>query len=113
VSENEELDAVAAVVENDCTQCILVHAHERYMAVSELAERCDVSDSTIYRRLAVLREHDLIAERTQPDEDGHHFKQYRTKLDRLTVEVTADGLNVTVTRRESMARRLTDIVEKL
>lgn len=113
MSEEPDVEAVADVLEDDCARCILVRAYTEPMSASALAERCDVSEPTVYRRLETLREHDLLLERTHPDEQGHHYKEYRTNLDRLTVDVTPEGFEVEVSRRESMADRFTRLVEEL
>ncbi|WP_241432368.1 winged helix-turn-helix domain-containing protein [Halogeometricum borinquense] len=108
-----EISAIAGVIDDQCSRCILVQAHEQYMSVSELADRCNVSESTIYRRLDPLREHGLISERKRPEADGHHFTEFRTNLDRLSIQITADGFDIEIQRRKPMAERLTDLVEKL
>lgn len=113
MSEDADIEAVADVLDDDCARCILVRAHTEPMSATELAERCDVSEPTVYRRLERLREQDLVVERTHPDEGGHHYKEYQTNLDELTVRVSSEGFDVDVRRRESMADRFTRIVEEL
>lgn len=113
MSEDSDVGAFAAVIDDECSRSILAHAHDQYMSVSELADRCDVSEPTIYRRLEQLRELDLVVERTRPDEQGHHFREFQTNLDSITIEVTDRGVEAHVSRREPMAKRLTKIVERL
>lgn len=108
-----DVETVAEVLDDACARCILVRAHTDPMSATDLAERCDVSEPTVYRRLETLREHDLVVARTRPDEDGHHYKEYRTNLERLTVEVGPDGFEVDLSRRESMADRFTRLVEEM
>ncbi|WP_138797596.1 helix-turn-helix domain-containing protein [Halostella sp. PRR32] len=113
MSEAPDVTAVATVLEDDCARCILLRARNEPMSASDLSERCGVSEATIYRRLEPLREHDLVVERTKPAEGGHHYKEYRTNLDRLTVDLTDDGFEVQVRRRESMADRFTRLIEDM
>lgn len=113
VSEAPDLEDLSDVLADDCARCILVRAYSNAMSATELAEHCDVSEPTVYRRLDRLAEHDLVAERTQPDERGHHYKEYRTKLDRVSLDLTPDGFEVDLTRREPMADRFTRLVEDL
>ena len=113
VSEEPAIDDLATVVDDDCMRCLLVHAYDQYMTVNELAEHCDVSASTVYRRLELLQDLDLVQEQTQPDQDGHHSTAYQTTLDTLTITVTDDGFEAQVQRENTMAKRLTDIVEDL
>lgn len=111
--EGADVDAVADVLDDACARCILVRAQTEPMSATDLAERCDVSEPTVYRRLERLCEQDFLVERTHPDEEGHHYKEYQTNLEELTVRVTPDGFEVDVRRRESMADRFTRIVEEL
>ena len=83
------------------------------MSAPELTELCDASRATVYRRLDDLSERGLVAERTRPDADGHHRTVYRATLDRVVVDLTEEGFEVTVSTRESPADRFTDFVEGL
>jgi predicted transcriptional regulator len=113
VDVGDDLDAIADLLEDDCAQTILTETKEGPVPASELTERCEASRATVYRRLDDLSEHGLVAERTEPDADGHHRTVYRATLDRVVVELTADGFEVTVTRRDRAADRFTDFVEGL
>lgn len=113
VTEGADVEEVAAVLDDEASRCILLHAHSHHMAVSELAECCDVSEPTIYRRLERLQDLELVAERTVPDRDGHHYAEYRTTLDRLTVDLTEEGFVVEVSRIERAADRFTRLIEEM
>jgi predicted transcriptional regulator len=68
--------------------------------------------ATIYRRLDELREHDLVAERTEPDvEGGHHRRVYAAPPRRITIELLEGRLDCAIDRREPMADRFTRLVE--
>ncbi|MFC7196733.1 winged helix-turn-helix transcriptional regulator [Halosimplex aquaticum] len=82
------------------------------MSVAELSERCGVSETTVYRRIEDLQTHDLVAERTEIDEGGHHGT-YEATLDRVTVDVTDDGFDLTVDRRDTMADAFTRLIDEL
>ncbi|MCU4926509.1 helix-turn-helix domain-containing protein [Halobacteria archaeon AArc-dxtr1] len=111
----EECDAgaIGAVLADDVARAILVHTQTDALSASALADRCEVSEVTIYRRLETLREHDLVTEATVPDRDGHHYKTYRANLHRLTVALTDDGFSLDVERRETPADRFTTLIEEM
>jgi DNA-binding transcriptional ArsR family regulator len=113
VSGDPEIGEIAAVIDDECTRCILMQAYEQYLSVGELAKRCNVSESTVYRRLDSLRELELIDERTQPESEGHHFTQIQNSINRLTVEISEKEFEIEIQRRRPMAKRLTEIVERL
>ena len=96
----EELDVsdVSDVLGQTQVLHILELASGRPMSAEELAERCDVSLSTVYRRVKVLEEYGLLDDRTQVDDDGQQFTVYRTSLSRLCLRVDDGDLRVTVSR---------------
>lgn len=111
MSEESEAAAVATVVADDTARRILIETRTRPMSVDELSDRCDVSPSTIYRRVEDLAAHDLVEERRRPDQDGHHYTVYAARVDRLVFEATDDGFELEVTRREAAADRFTRLIE--
>jgi predicted transcriptional regulator len=113
VSDDSDVARVAALLDDVTVRCILLATRSEPMSAEELSDRCGVSETTVYRRLEDLRELDLVAEQTRPDEDGHHYKVYSGTLDRIVLDVTDDGFDVSVERRESMSERFTRIVEDL
>lgn len=111
VDGTADVETVAGLLADDCARTILEATATEPMSAEELSDRCDVSTPTVYRRLETLREQDLIDERTHPDEDGHHYKEYAARLDRIVVELTDDGFRLRLTRRDRMADRFTRFVE--
>ena len=79
---------------------ILALASERPRSAEELAERLEVSGPTVYRRLDVLEDHDLLRQDRRVDDDGHHHKVYETTLEsaRFDVEDGEFVIDLTLTR---------------
>lgn len=81
---------------DDCARLILVATSERPRTASELTERTDSSSATVYRRINDLLESDLVAECIRFEEDGSHTTAYEATVDHLSVDIDADGIDVTV-----------------
>lgn len=114
MSEEADIDAIAALLDDECARCILVQTRTKAMPAPDIADRCNVSGPTVYRRLSDLEEQDLVVERVRPDEAGHHYSVYRANLDRVTVRITDEGFDVRVERtREAMADRFTRLIEEI
>lgn len=118
MSEQVDVAAIAELLADDTARRILLETRTEPMDADALSERCDVSPSTVYRRIDQLREHDLLVERTQPDADGHHYQVYAARLERVAVDVTDDGFEVSLDRaepddrtEEGPADRFTRLVE--
>ncbi|WP_313692074.1 ArsR family transcriptional regulator [Halorarum halobium] len=116
VEEGADLDTVAAVLEDPYARSILVGTADVSRSAEELIADTDASRTTVYRRLQRLVELDLVAERQELDPDGHHFKTYRARLDRVTIDLDGDGFEITVTRRpveDDAVDRLNRLHERL
>ena len=112
MSDAPDLETVAGLLEDETTRAILTETSQQPMSASTLAERCDASGPTIYRRLERLRDCELVVERTNPDpEAGHHRKVYAPNLRRVTIELRDGSFTVDVERQEDMADRFTRLIE--
>ena len=118
MSEQADIAGVAELLEDETARRILLEARSQPMSADTLSERCGVSPSTVYRRIDDLREYDLLVERTQPDEDGHHYQVFVATLDQVVIDVTDDGFEVELQQRdpvidEGVVDRFTRIVEEM
>ncbi len=112
MSEGDDIERIAAVLEDPTARTILTETHSEPMSASTLSDRCGVSEPTIYRRLEDLRACELLVERTQPDLDrGHHRTMYASNFERLTIELHDGRLELQVERREDLADRFTRLIE--
>jgi DNA-binding transcriptional ArsR family regulator len=114
VSGDPDLAAVAALLADDAARGILAATSTEPMAASTLADRLDVSQPTVYRRLEELRACDLVTERTRPDTDaGHHHKVYAATLEGLHVDLTDGEFELRLDRREGMSDAFTRLIEQM
>ncbi len=111
VSDVDNPAALADLLGDDCVRTILVEAKKEPCSAEELSDRAGVSEPTVYRRLERLREYELVTEDVQPVTDGKNYRVYRTQLDGIELDLTEEGFEVTVSRRERMADRFTRFVE--
>jgi predicted ArsR family transcriptional regulator len=87
VSKEWDPDTVFDVFGSEVARDVLALASIRPVSADEIAEHCDVSEPTVYRRLNALQEYDMLAEETAIGDDGHHYKRYRTCLEEVRVRV--------------------------
>lgn len=98
VSEDADLADVVALLDDEHVRSILVATSAEPLSAKELGERCDLSVSSIYRRVDELRDLDLLEERTRPRSDGHHETVYVSALDRFELTIRDGDLDWTVDR---------------
>lgn len=114
MTEDSDVQEIAALLEDEYAHDILIQTSKHEMSAPELSEACDASVSTIYRRIERLQRYDLLDEQLQLDRDGHHYKTYIARLERIEIELVDGSFELQVTyREETAADRFTDLFEGL
>jgi len=103
VSEDPALGDVLDVLSDEYARSILAATSVKPMSAQQLADECDMSKPTVYRRVERLREHDLLEERTEIQEDGNHYSVYAATLSEFSVELEDGSFEADVDRREPEA----------
>ncbi|MFT4922813.1 MAG: putative transcriptional regulator [Haloarculaceae archaeon] len=94
-------DALLDVLDADYTEAILEAIHDEAKPARALVEECGASRPTIYRRLNTLQEAGLVESRMTLESDGHHRTVFEATLDSISIDVTGDGLTVSVSTKET------------
>lgn len=80
---------------DDVSRSVLAACASDARSVGELAELCDVSEATIYRRLNRLMSAGLLDEHTRIDSRAvSGGKEYTTAVERIDVSLGSDGIEV-------------------
>ncbi|AZQ15283.1 winged helix-turn-helix domain-containing protein [Halorubrum sp. PV6] len=61
------------------------------MTVAELVAECDISSSTVYRRLNLLSDIGVVEEQIVVNGDGEQCSRYERNIERFSVSVGEDG----------------------
>lgn len=112
---SEELDAenVDDVLGREHVLRILALASERSMSAEELAERCDVSLTTVYRDVGALVRYDLLAEETAVDRESGRYTTYRTVVNRVCLHVGDGDIAVSVRKGRDIVDRFAEFWDDL
>jgi DNA-binding transcriptional ArsR family regulator len=108
--------SIRSIEEGGTAQCVLDVLHdadcrailhatgEATLSASEVAETCDLAQSTAYRKLDMLTDAGLIEERTRLRRSGKHASEYVRTVDDVVVSLDADdGVEVTLSARTRTA----------
>ncbi len=101
VDEDPDVADVVALLDDEHVRSILVATSAEPLSAKELGEHCDLSVSSIYRRVDELCDCALLTERTRPRRDGHHETVYVSTLDRFELTIRDGELDWTIDRTES------------
>ena len=111
---DDEEQELLALLDDEYARRILIAASEEPMSVERLTECCDASPPTIYRRIDRLTAQGFLDEYQEFDPDGHHYKTYSTRLERVAIEIAEGSMEMDVYRRdEDPADRFTRLFEDL
>ena len=114
--EDESPADLFALLDDEYARAILAATSQRPMSAPTLAEVCDASRPTVYRRIERLKEHDLVSETVVLDgDDGHHRRVYEARFSGLSVTLVDGEYRLSVDRRERdhPADRFTDMWESI
>ena len=102
-----------ALLDDEYARAILAATSREPMSAPTLAEVCDASRSTVYRRIERLKDLDLVAETTDPDVDGYHRHVYAARFRGLSVELVDGEYRLSVDRLDHPADRFTEMWESI
>lgn len=101
VDDTETAQDLLDVFQDPDCRAILEATTDEALSATEISETCDLPLSTAYRKLELLSETDVLAERTRIRRSGKHASEYVRRVEDVTISVTDDGaVELTVTRRE-------------
>ncbi|MDY7081611.1 MAG: helix-turn-helix domain-containing protein [Halobacteria archaeon] len=91
-----DTDSIFDLLGDECARTILSKLSIKEMSAKELANNCNVSLPTIYRRVNALSNHGLINEKTRIGEDGSHYNIYENNFNRMSIEAENGKIKVSV-----------------
>jgi DNA-binding HxlR family transcriptional regulator len=86
------VEEILSLLADDYVRSILDALTDGPKPATEIADRCDASTVTIYRRLDRLETAGLVAVETQVAPDGNHRAQYRARPASIAVSISEAGL---------------------
>lgn len=88
--------SVLDVLGDPKTRQILVTLNVGRSSVSEIAEICDMSEPTAYRRVSNLEEQDLVEKVAMISPEGVHYNEYKSRFSSAMVRIEDDQFQVNV-----------------
>jgi len=111
--EEQSIEEVLNTIGDEHARTVLAAISREPRSAKELAESIELSLPTIYRRLELLQEHDLIIEQTAVAEDGNHYKIYECNFDSTVIALKDEEYKVRIYRRENLPDRFSQLWDEL
>lgn len=103
----EDVQRVLDVLDDAECREILDATRDDPMTVGELADECDLPQSTAYRKVDLLDDADLLEESLRIRRSGKHVSEYACCVDDVTLDVGAsDGIELTVSHSSPSTDRM-------
>lgn len=106
-------DGIFEVLASEDSRRILAAASVRPLSAQELERVCDASLPTIYRRVNVLLDYELLSEEQFVDSDGTQYMQYTTDLEEVTISIEDGGFNVSLEIRKDAVDKFGELFRDL
>jgi DNA-binding transcriptional ArsR family regulator len=93
-------DVLDALEDPDCRT--ILGLLEQPLTVNELTDRCEIPQSTMYRKLDLLSDASLVEEELEIRPNGSHTRRYTVNFDEVRLSLTENQtLDVAISRTEA------------
>lgn len=113
MEEDRTIEDVLDTIGDDYAREILAAISEEARSAKQLAEDCDLSLPTVYRRIETLQEHDLVSSETAVADDGNHYEIFRSNFDGTVIRLRDDEYDVRIYRKENIPDRFSSLWDEL
>lgn len=100
VSDDPALGDLLDILSDDYAREILAATSVSPMSAYEIAEECDMSPPTVYRRIERLQEFGLVDEETRVEPSGNDYKVYSATLREVSLSLDEGTFEAVVDRLE-------------
>lgn len=89
--DSEAIQSALDALEDEACRAILTATRDESLTVKEIAERCDLPQSTAYRKINTLEEAGFLTESLRIRRSGSHASTYRCGIQDMTLSIETDG----------------------
>lgn len=113
MDDDRPIEEILDTIGDERARRILAAISEESRSAKELAKELDYSVATVYRRIDLLSEHDLINEQTLVAPDGNHYKIYECNFNSTVIALEGDEYDVRIFREENLPDRFSQLWDDL
>ena len=110
---SRSVEEILDTIGDDYARDILATLSNEPQPAKHLAEACDISLPTVYRRLDQLEEQRLVTSNTEVDSDGNEFQRYECNFESTVISLEDDEYDVRIYRKENLPSRFTRLWDDL
>jgi len=111
--EDPPIEEILDTIGDEYARDVLAAICREPQSARELSEALDHSMQTVYRRIDLLEEHDLVSTRMRIADDGNHHQVYDSNFDGVLISVDDAEYDVEIYRRDDLPDRFGDLWDDL
>ena len=113
MDEDRSIEEILDTIGDQHARRVLATVSHDPKSAKELADEVDLSLPTVYRRIEMLKEYDLVKDRTLVAEDGNHYKVYESNFESSVISLQDDEFKVRVYHEENLPDRFSQLWDEL
>lgn len=113
MSRNRSIEELLDTIGDEYARQILASLNSKSRPAKEIAEVCDISLPTVYRRLEALEEQELVTSRSETDDNGNEFRCYECTFKSTIILLEDDEYDVRIYRRDNLPDRFSQLWDDL
>jgi len=113
VDDDGSIEEVLDTIGDEYARRLLAAISTEARSAKELAEECELSLPTVYRRIELLEEYDLVTDRTVVADDGNQFKMYESNFESTVISLRENEYHVRIYREDELPDRFGKLWDEL
>lgn len=111
--DDRSIEDILDTIGDEHARRVLAAISREPKSAKDLAAECDLSLPTVYRRIEMLEEYDLVTDETLVADDGNHFKVYKSNFESTVITLEDDEYKVRIYREENLPDRFSQLWDDL
>jgi len=113
VDDERSIEQILDTIGDEHARRVLAAISREPRSAKELSEECDMSLPTVYRRIEMLSEYELVKDQTLVADDGNHYKVYESNFESTVISLEEDEYRVRIYREENLPDRFSQLWDDL
>ncbi|MFB6130656.1 MAG: helix-turn-helix domain-containing protein [Salinigranum sp.] len=113
MEDKEEVEEILDTIGDPQARQILALLSQKPLSAKEIGEVLEFSLPTVYRRLDLLRDHELVRAETLVGENGNHYKVFQCNFDSTVISLEDAEYSIRVYREDSLPDRFASLWDDL
>jgi len=113
VDDERAIEEVLDTIGDEHARRVLAAISREPRSAKDLSEECDLSLPTVYRRIEMLTQYDLVTDQTLVADDGNHYKVYESNFESTVISLEDDEYKVRIYREENLPDRFSQLWDDL